>query len=62
MASPRLLRQLRLCQRTGYTVIPCCKYLELVITVTLHLSVRTSSPLIAASSSILLFVVRSATP
>src|SRR5258708_2004921 len=62
MASPRLLRQPRRCQRTRYTVIPCCKYLESVITVTLQLSVRTNSPLIAASSSIRLFVVRIATP
>ena len=44
MASPRLLHQPKLRQRTRYTVIPCCKYWESVITVTLHASVRALSP------------------
>ena len=38
-------------------VIPCCKYRESVIAVTRHASVRALSPLMAATSSIRLFVV-----
>src|ERR1017187_4236280 len=62
MAFPRLLHQPKLRQRTRYIVIPCCKYRESVITVTLHASVRALSPLMAATSSIRLFVVCGSTP
>src|ERR1039458_4554103 len=62
MASPRLLHQPKLRQRTRYAVIPRCKYWESVITVTLHISVRALRPLMAATSSIRLFVVCGSTP
>src|ERR1035438_7692600 len=62
MASPRLLHQPQLRQRTRDTVIPCSKYWESVVTVTLHASVRALRPLMAATSSIRLFVVCGSTP
>ena len=62
MASPRLLHQPKLRHRARYTVIPCCKYRESVITVTLHISVRALRPLMAATNSMRLFVVCGSTP
>src|SRR5436853_631255 len=62
MASPLLFSQFRRRQRCRYIVMPCCKYRESVMTVTLHVSVRTWRPLIAARSSMRLLVVLASPP